>query len=263
MSERRAPKTSSNPFAEEEQKVLAHALPRHIGIIMDGNGRWAQARARPRVEGHREGSRAVREVARCARRIGVRALTLYAFSAQNWERPESEVSALMELLAEFLVSERAELRDNRIRLNAIGELERLPTMVRVPLKALCEETKENPAMVLTLALSYGSREELLSMVRRLASEVAAGRLEPTAIGEKDVERSLWTRGLPDVDLIIRTSGEQRLSNFLLWQSAYAELVFLETPWPEFGPREFLEAIAIFQKRQRRFGRTGEQASKAT
>lgn len=248
------------PSALEEQ-VKARPLPRHVGIIMDGNGRWAELRGKPRVEGHREGSNSVREVTRCARRVGLEALTLYAFSSQNWSRPSEEVAALMDLLREYLESERAEIMDNGIRLNAIGELGKLPWFVREPLDALRADSKNNTGMVLTLALSYGGREELLHAMRRLCERAVAGQLDPAKLGEADVEPELWTAGLPPLDLMVRTSGERRISNFLLWQVAYAELAFTEALWPDFRDEALLSCLAEYQKRERRFGKTSAQVKR--
>lgn len=245
-------------IAELETRLKTRPLPRHVGIIMDGNGRWAESRGLPRLEGHRAGSDSVREVTRCARRVGVEALTLYAFSSQNWARPAEEVAGLMDLLREYLLKEREELLHNGIRLNAIGELDKLPKYVREPLEALRAESAANTGMVLTLALSYGGREELVTMARTLAEKAKAGELEPSAVSEALVDATLWTAGLPPVDLVIRTSGERRLSNFLLWQTAYAELLFTEVAWPDFRSREFCEAVGSFQQRERRFGLTGAQ-----
>lgn len=247
-------------LAEFESRVKSRQLPQHVGIIMDGNGRWAEVRSLPRLEGHREGSTSVREVTRCARRVGLKALTLYAFSSQNWSRPADEVAGLMELLREYLVKEREEILDNDIRLNAIGELEKLPKYVREPLEALRLDSAGNRGMVLTLALSYGGREEIVAMARRVAEKAAAGELEPSAVSEALIDATLWTAGLPPVDLVIRTSGERRLSNFLLWQSSYAELIFTDTAWPDFRSRELLDCLASFQQRERRFGLTGAQLS---
>jgi undecaprenyl diphosphate synthase len=235
------------------QRVRARPLPRHVAIIMDGNGRWAETRGLPRVAGHREGSASVRAVAREARAIGIEALTLYAFSQQNWARPPGEVKALMDLLAEFLDSERREILDNGIRLSAIGELDRLPGAVRQRLDALCAESRGNRGMVLTLALSYDGREELAQAARR-----AARKMRADAIGVPELEAELWTAGLPELDLLVRTSGERRISNFLLWQCAYAELSFVETLWPDFREQALLDAVADFQARERRFGLTGAQ-----
>ncbi len=232
-----------------EARVRARPLPRHVAIIMDGNGRWAEARALPRVAGHREGAEAVRAVTRAARRIGIEALTLYAFSTENWGRPEPEVDALMHLLAEFLEGERGEMMANAIRLNAIGDLDRLPGAVRAKLAEVRRETAANRGMTLTLALSYGGRQELVQAARRAAAAKGAA-----------LEAALWTHGLPELDLLVRTSGERRISNFLLWQCAYAELVFTEVLWPDFRDAELLAAIAEFQARERRFGMTGEQVA---
>ena len=247
------------PISELESRLKTRPLPRHVGIIMDGNGRWAEARGLPRVEGHRVGSDSVREVTRCARRVGVEALTLYAFSAQNWSRPADEVAALMDLLREYLLKEREEILGNGIRLNAIGELDKLPKYVREPLESIRAESAANTGMTLTLALSYGGREELVAMARRIAEKTQSGQLEPAAVSEALVDALMWTAGLPPVDLVIRTSGERRLSNFMLWQSAYAELCFTEILWPEFRARELLDCLAAFQQRERRFGMTGAQA----
>ena len=239
--------------AELEARVRARPLPRHVAIIMDGNGRWAQGRGLPRVAGHRQGAAAVRTVTRAARRLGLEALTLYAFSMQNWSRPADEVEALMLLLVEFLEKEQKELLTNGIRLNAIGDLERLPERVGSRLESVRRATAGGQGMTLTLALSYGGREELVH-----AAQEAAARGGP--IDEAAIEAGLWTRGLPNLDLLIRTSGERRISNFLLWQAAYAELYFTDTHWPDFDQRELLTAVADFQARQRRFGLTGAQVA---
>jgi undecaprenyl diphosphate synthase len=243
---------------QRENQVKARPMPRHIGIIMDGNGRWAEAHGRPRIEGHREGSNSVRDVTRCARRLGIDALTLYAFSSQNWHRPSLEVAGLMDLLREYLIKEREEILDNQIRLNAVGDLDKLPAYVRDPLEALRRESAHHKGMVLTLALSYGGREELLRAARVLAAKVQAGRLDADKLCEHDLERELWTAGLPDVDLIVRTSGENRVSNFLLWQGAYAEYVFVDTLWPDFRAHSLLDCIERFQGRERRYGLTSAQ-----
>ncbi len=241
-----------------EQLVKARPLPRHVGIIMDGNGRWAEVRGLPRLEGHREGSTSVREVARTARRVGLPALTLYAFSSQNWARPAEEVAGLMELLAEYLESEYSEILNNGIRLHSIGEVDKLPRYVRAPLERLRTDSAHNTGMVLTLALSYGGREELLQATRQLAQAVARGELAPELIGEPELEACLWTKGLPPLDLVVRTSGECRVSNFLLWQMAYAELYFADVPWPEFRAEAFLRCLQHYQQRERRFGLTSAQ-----
>jgi undecaprenyl diphosphate synthase len=241
------------PLEELESRVRARPLPRHVAIIMDGNGRWAEARGLPRVAGHRAGAESVRAVTRTARRIGVEALTLYAFSTANWGRPEPEVGALMHLLAEFLESEREEMVRNGIRLNAIGDLERLPRAVREKLGEVTRATGgSRGGTVLTLALSYGGRQEIVQAARRAAAAKGA------ALEAADLEAALWTAGLPELDLLVRTSGERRISNFLLWQCAYAELVFTDVLWPDFRDAQLLSAIAEFQARERRFGMTGAQ-----
>ncbi len=249
-------------IAELESQVKQRDVPKHVGIIMDGNGRWAESRGLNRLEGHREGSNSVREVTRSARRIGLKAITLYAFSSQNWSRPPEEVAGLMELLREYLTKERDEIMGNGIRLNAIGELEKLPKYVKEPLDALRAESASNQGLVLTLALSYGGREELVHGVQALAAKVARGELKPADITEESVTKAVWTHDLPAVDLVIRTSGEQRLSNFLLWQTAYSEFVFSPIAWPDFRAREFAEALLHFQTRERRYGLTGAQLRRA-
>jgi undecaprenyl diphosphate synthase len=230
-------------------------LPRHVGIIMDGNGRWAKQRGLPRIEGHRQGAESVREIVRASREIGIRVLTLFAFSEQNWERPEPEVRALWELLVSYLESERREILDHGIRLLAIGDLGRLPDFVGARLGALREESAAGREMALCLALSYGGREDVVQAARAVARDVRDGRLEPDAVGPQVLERHLQTAVLGDLDLLIRTSGEQRLSNFLLWPAAYAELHFCETLWPDFRRPHLLAALEDYQARERRFGRT--------
>jgi undecaprenyl diphosphate synthase len=235
-------------------------LPEHVAIIMDGNGRWAAAHGGTRADGHRQGAESVRRTVRAARELGIRYLTLYAFSAQNWERPAAEVADLMQLLLRFVHEERAELSARGIRLLTIGDEARLPAFVRGPLAALTEATRANRGMTLCLALSYGGRESIVRAAQRLARAAAAGRLRPDAISEADVSAALDTRALPPPDLMIRTSGEQRLSNFLLWESAYAELYFTDVMWPEFGPDELRAALAAYGRRQRRFGRVVESVA---
>ena len=237
-------------------------LPRHVAIIMDGNGRWAQEHGLPRVEGHRQGAKAVREVVRAARETGLRALTLYAFSAQNWQRPLEEVATLMQLLRDYVIEERAEIMDNDIRLIAIGELDRIPAFARDPLDALMRDSAGNRGMTLCLALSYGGRESIVAAARAMAAAVARGELAADQVTEEKVTASLQTAGLPQLDLLVRTSGEERLSNFLLWEAAYAELYFTETYWPSFGKPELYEALESFRGRERRFGRTREQIRSA-
>ncbi|MCX5743071.1 MAG: polyprenyl diphosphate synthase [Proteobacteria bacterium] len=233
-------------------------LPRHVAIIMDGNGRWAQLRGLPRLEGHRAGAESVRDITRAARELGVEALTLFAFSSQNWARPADEVAGLMELLREFIIEERAEILDNQIRLEGLGDTERLPPHVKGPLDELRSASAGNRGMVLTLALSYGGRESIASAVRACARDVAAGVVKPDDIDVERFERYLPTAGLPPVDLLIRTSGEQRISNFMLWELAYAELVFVDVLWPEFRRAHLQGCLETFGGRERRFGLTSAQ-----
>jgi undecaprenyl diphosphate synthase len=233
-------------------------LPRHVAIIMDGNGRWAQRRGLPRVEGHRRGARSVREVVRAAREIGVGALTLYAFSSQNWQRPPEEVATLMQLLHQYVIEERAEIMDNGIRLIAIGEVDRLPSFVLDPLEELMQDSAGNRDMTLCLALSYGGRESIVEAARAMCELAARGALKPDEVTEEKFSAALQTGPLPKLDLLVRTSGEERLSNFLLWEAAYAELYFTDTYWPDFGRDELEKALASFTQRERRFGLTREQ-----
>jgi len=229
-------------------------LPRHVAIIMDGNGRWASAQGHARSDGHREGSKAVRRIVRAARKMGVDALTMYAFSEQNWQRPLVEVTALMELLSEFLISERRELIENGIRLRAIGRRQELPRPVRQVLEALEADTADLSEMTLTLALSYGGQEEITDACRAIAERVRAGELTCEAIDEKVVGAAIPSVDVGQVDLLIRTGGEQRISNFLLWGAAYAELVFTDRLWPDMHEEDLHEAICAYQMRDRRFGR---------
>ena len=233
-------------------------IPRHVAIIMDGNGRWAQRRGLPRLEGHRKGADSVREITRAARELGIEALTLYAFSSQNWDRPIEEVRMLMALLRDYLVDERREILDNQIRLTSIGNIDRLPDFVREPLDALTRESANNRGMNLCLALSYGGREAIVEAARALSALVQAGTILDRDINELSLSDALSTRTLPPLDLVIRTSGEMRLSNFLLWEAAYAELYFTDTMWPDFKRDAFMDALAAYQGRERRFGLTAEQ-----
>jgi undecaprenyl diphosphate synthase len=239
-------------------EVRAKPVPGHVAIIMDGNGRWAEARGLPRLSGHREGARAVRAVTREARRLGVKFLTLYAFSSQNWQRPQDEVRGLMALLADYLATEREEILGNGIKLDAIGDLGKLPTLVRIPLEALRMASAGNTGMQLTLALSYGGREELVQAAKALAEDAAAGKIKPSEITEQSLRDRMWTAAMPDPDLVIRTSGELRVSNFLLFQLAYSELKLTDLAWPDFRERALLEAIGEFQNRERRYGLTSAQ-----
>ena len=237
-----------------------HSLtaPRHIAIIMDGNGRWAEERRRPRLFGHKAGVDSVREIVETAREIGVEVLTLYAFSTENWNRPSAEVSGLMGLLQSYLQSELRTMLQNDIRLHCLGQPDRLPKEVRTVLLRTIEETRSCCGMTLNLALSYGGRGEIVEAVRVLARKCQEGGLDWQTLSEADVSEHLFTSGQPDPDLLIRTGGEHRLSNFLLWQASYAELYFTDIKWPDFRKEQFLEAVNSFQRRQRRFGKTGAQ-----
>lgn len=229
-------------------------LPAHVAVIMDGNGRWAKKRLLNRVRGHEKGSDTVREIVRTAREVGVPILTLYAFSTENWNRPKAEVGALMRLLKRFLESERREMMDNNIRFGVIGQVDRLPEDVREAIRETRSLTRDNDGMLLNLALSYGSRAEILRMVQNIAVEAKAGKIDPERISFDLISDHLYTSGMADPDLLIRTSGEQRISNFLLWQIAYAELFFTDTLWPDFGREEFIEILKKYQQRERRFGK---------
>ncbi len=229
------------------------AVPAHVAIIMDGNGRWASSRGLPRVAGHREGTRAVRRAIEAAIENGVSWLTLYAFSSENWRRPSGEITDLTGLLRHYLRTEVAELRTNGVRLHVIGDRDRFEPDIRTELLAAERSTSANARLNLVIALSYGGRDEIVAAARALAEAVRAGGLAPDAVDEGAFARALFTAGMPDPDLVIRTSGEQRLSNFLLWQSAYAELVFQDVLWPDFGSSHFAAALAEFARRERRFG----------
>jgi len=230
------------------------ALPAHVAIIMDGNGRWAQKKLLNRVMGHEKGADTVRMVVRSCREIGISFLTLYAFSTENWQRPKAEVAALMSLLKKFLVSERQEMVVNNIRFNVIGERERLPQAVQDEIQRTRDATKTNTGMCLSLALSYGGRAELVKAVKEVAASVRDGRLSLDAITPETVARHLYTFDMPDPELLIRTSGEMRISNFLLWQIAYAEIYVTNTLWPDFSREELIQILKDYQGRDRRFGR---------
>lgn len=243
-----------------KESIDPKALPQHLAIIMDGNGRWAKKQGLMRAIGHEKGTKAVREVVEGCSEIGVKNLTLYAFSTENWNRPKLEVDTLMKLLVSSLKKEIKTLQENNIRLNAIGRLENLPAKALRELKEVIKKTQANDRMTLTLALSYGSREELTHMVKEIAQKAKNNEISSKAIDESVINEHLYTRNLPDVDLVIRTSGEQRISNFLLWQIAYAELYFTEILWPDFRKEDLFEAIYNYQNRERRFGKTSEQLS---
>ncbi|KJS29291.1 MAG: UDP pyrophosphate synthase [Desulfatitalea sp. BRH_c12] len=231
-------------------------LPRHVAIIMDGNGRWAKKRLLNRVKGHEKGVDAVRTIVRTCRELRIEVLTLYAFSTENWQRPIGEINALMSMLKRFLDNEAPELQENNIRLGVIGQPQRLPAAVRETIEHVQTVTAGNDGMLLNLALSYGGRTEITEMVRAIASKVADGSLPLQGIDEAVVADHLYTRGVPDPDLMIRTSGEMRISNFLLWQLAYSEIYITETLWPDFSREEFIEILKQYQTRDRRFGKVG-------
>jgi len=233
-------------------------FPKHIAIIMDGNGRWAKRKGKLRIFGHENGTKAVRFTVETCAKIGVENLTLYAFSTENWKRPKLEVQTLMQLLISSLRKELDTLKKHDIRLNAIGNLESLPVKVFKELTHVIEATSTNSRMTLNLALSYGSRDELTQCMKEIGKKIKKNIISPEKIDESVINQHLYTRNLPDVDLLIRTSGEQRLSNFLLWQIAYAELYFTDVYWPDFRDEHLYEAIANYQKRERRFGKTSEQ-----
>ncbi len=240
------------------QQIDMSRLPKHIAVIMDGNGRWAKTQGKPRVFGHKNGVDAVREVTEICAEIGVQYLTLYAFSTENWSRPAAEVGALMGLLVEAVRNELKTLNKNNIRLHAIGDLNKLPPASRKALMEGIEATKNNTRMTLVLALNYSSRWEIVQASRLIAEDVKLSKLDPASINEEVFSSYLSTRDIPDPELLIRTSGEQRISNYLLWQIAYAELYFTEVFWPDFKKKNLLEAILDYQKRERRFGKTSEQ-----
>lgn len=239
-------------------KELPQKLPQHVAIIMDGNGRWAKARGLPRYEGHREGAQSVGEIVAISREVGIRYLTLYAFSAENWRRPHLEVQALMLLLDEYLDAELPEMLEYGIALQTIGDTERLPRGVRNHLNDVIKRTAGGKEMTLVLALSYGGRQEIIRMARDIAEEARLGRLQPRQINENYVSQHLYTAGIPDPDLLIRTAGEYRLSNFLLWQSAYTELYVTKANWPDFRRKEYVKALRDYAQRERRYGLTSEQ-----
>ncbi len=240
------------------EEIDLERLPRHIAIIMDGNGRWAKARGLSRIAGHREGAKSVRVVVEACREIGIKILTLYAFSEENWGRPWQEIQGLMELLDRYLVRERKNMIKNGIRLCTIGEIERLPQKVYNRLLSLKEETIQNSEFVLNLALSYGGRGEIVRAIKRIGEKLIKGNISLDKIDKEMVGLHLDTGDLPDPDLLIRTSGEKRISNFLLWQLAYTELYFTPVFWPDFRKEHLIQAILDYQKRERRFGLTSEQ-----
>ena len=240
------------------EKIDKNNLPKHVAIIMDGNGRWAKSRGEERTFGHKNAISAVRNAISACNKVGIEYLTLYTFSTENWNRPNVEVDTLMSLLSETLLKEAAELFSKGVRLHVIGEVEKLPTLVREQLLNVVELTKENSKGNLVLALSYGSQREILNAVKEIAQEVKEGKISTEDIDEKLFENHLYTKDLPPVDLLIRTSGEVRISNFLLWQIAYAELQFLDIFWPDFQEEHLYQCIVNYQNKERRFGKTSEQ-----
>ncbi len=248
-----APSLAALTERELLERVKARPIPPHVAIIMDGNGRWALERGLPRVAGHREGVKAARAVVRAANELGIRYLTLYAFSSENWSRPLEEVSTLMSLLERSIDQELPELMANNVRLRVIGRPNNIPSHVKRGIDRVVAATAGNTGMMLLMAFNYGGRDELVDACRSLARQVQRGEITPDEIDEVRIARTLYTEGIPDPDLLIRTSGEMRLSNFLLWQIAYTELWITATLWPDFGPRELYLAVADFQRRERRFG----------
>lgn len=246
-----------------KNKIDLTKLPKHIATIMDGNGRWAKSQGHMRVFGHKKGVKSVREITEGCAELGVSYLTLYAFSTENWQRPKFEVNALMSLLVDTIGKEMKTLQDNNIKLNAIGDLEQLPTKTYNALIKGIEETKENNRMTLTLALNYSSRWELTQAMKKIALKVKAGELNPDSIDADIIQNHLETHNIPDPELMIRTSGELRISNYLLWQLAYSELYFTDVLWPDFRKPDLYTAILDFQNRERRYGKTSEQVSDKT
>ncbi|MFC4598975.1 isoprenyl transferase [Cohnella hongkongensis] len=239
--------------AGEEELPTGDNIPRHVAIIMDGNGRWAKTRGLPRIAGHHSGMKAVKRITKAADRVGVEVLTLYAFSTENWKRPKAEVEFLMKLPQEFLSIELEELIDNNVQVRMMGHREQLPPHTVEAVEEAVRQTANNTGLILNFALNYGSRHEMLEAVKEVARQAAAGQLDPDALKEDDFEKRLLSSGLPDPDLLIRTSGELRLSNFMLWQLAYSEFWFTDVYWPEFGERHLYEAIREYQRRARRYG----------
>lgn len=241
-----------------KEQLIKERLPRHVAVIMDGNGRWAKSRGYFRAIGHENGVDALRRISTAAAEIGIQYLTVYAFSSENWNRPKTEVNALMGLLVSSLKKELKTLTDNKIRLNAIGNLDSLPKKCYKELHEVMEKTKVHDHMTLTLALSYGSKEEITQAAKAIAQEVADGKITPEEITEHTLDQHLFTAGMPDPDFLIRTSGENRISNFMLWQIAYSELYFSPKLWPDFQDEDFYQALLDYQKRERRFGKISEQ-----
>lgn len=238
--------------------TLKNDMPKHLAIIMDGNGRWAERKGKNRIHGHSYGVKAVKETVEEVAQLNIKYLTLYAFSTENWNRPQEEIGVLMKLLVNTLRTELEKLLENRIKLNVIGSIQELPDIVQNELEHVVEQTKNNSEMILTLALSYGGREELANALKQLAYKVKDDLISPENIDQSIINEHLYTQNLPDVDLLIRTSGEKRISNFLLWQIAYAELYFSKALWPDFTKKHLHKALISYQKRERRFGKTSKQ-----
>lgn len=249
-------KPKTEPF-NQSANVGALRMPKHIAVIMDGNGRWAQARGLPRVEGHRQGANTVRRISEACRELGVSYLTLYCFSNENWKRPKEELSFLMSLLKTYLIQERPTLIKNDIRLTIIGRRDGIPVEVQSEMDRSVELSKNGKSLTLCLAINYGARQEIVDAVRGIVSKVQSGSLDLASIDESLIASHLYTTGMPDPDLLIRTSGEMRLSNYLLWQISYSELWITDKPWPEFDKEDLVQAITDYNKRDRRFGGLGE------
>ncbi len=243
---------------DKKLRIDPNNVPNHVAVIMDGNGRWAKGKGMNRIFGHRNALTAVRDTIEAAAEIGTKAITLYAFSTENWKRPKTEVKALMTLLINSLNNELKTFQENSVKVNAIGSIESLPDNAQETLASVIDKTKTNTQIVLTLALSYGAREEIVNTIKNISKKVVNNELDIEEIDEKIINNHLYTFNLPDVDLMIRTSGEQRISNFLLWQMAYAELYFTDILWPDFRREHFYDAIIEYQNRERRFGKTSEQ-----
>ncbi|MDO5760034.1 MAG: isoprenyl transferase [Bacteroidota bacterium] len=241
-------------------KIDKNKLPSHVAIIMDGNGRWAKQRNKERVYGHQHGAQSVRNICEIAAEIGVKYLTLYTFSKENWARPKQEVDALMQMLIYYLNHEEKTFMDNQIRLTTIGDTSELSIETQEALTTMMDKTKNNKKMTLVLALNYSSKWELVQMVKRISEDILANKIKVLDIDEDTLANNLCTKDMPDVDLLIRTSGEERISNFMLWQIAYSELYFTDILWPDFSKKDFCEAILDYQKRERRYGKTSEQIS---
>ena len=246
-------KNNSENTKDDDFKLDMEKIPEHIGIIMDGNGRWAKAKGYPRTVGHKAGVETIRRILKEAQRLGVKYITLYAFSPENWKRPKEEVGALMKLLVQYFRLELNELHENGVVVNTIGDISKLPKECIEEIKKAKEKTKNNTGIVMNLALNYGGRDEIVRAIKLLTKDVAEGKISPEEIDEKSIENYLYTAGMPDPDMIIRPSGEQRLSNFLLWQCAYSEFWYSDINWPDFTEQDLRRAIFDFQNRDRRFG----------